>query len=350
MNRRKFIHNSVGASLLSLAPAWAGARTQNQTYMPDTLKPARLKEGAVIGLVAPGYLIGEEPLNDVKKYLAELGYVPYHTDTILKKHGYFAGTDEERVADFNAMFMNEAVDAVFCARGGYGCTRILNRVDFEAIRTHPKILLGFSDVTALLNAIYQKTGLVTFHGPVGTTLNDPYTIDALKSVLENPRRNHLIQSEAEDSQKIAESPEYERYLIHPGKAEGRLAGGNLSLMAAMSGTPYQINCENAIVCIEDVDEEPYRVDRMLTQLIESGQLGKAAGIALGVFSGCHTSKNKNSFSLKEVILDRVKPLSLPAVYGLSFGHIKHNFTFPIGLEAVLDAGEMTLRLKGKAVR
>jgi muramoyltetrapeptide carboxypeptidase len=349
MNRRTFINSGIGASLLGLMPNLAVAHLKNTTIMPDELKPPRLQKGDVVGLIAPGYLITEEQLEETKKYVTELGFIPYHTDTILKKYGYLAGTDKERVDDINEMFKNPEVKAIFCARGGYGCTRILNAIDFEAIRNNPKILLGFSDVTALLNTIHQETGLITFHGPVGTTLNDDYSNAILKNIIENPAHRLLIESSDEDLQKAVDNPEYERYTITPGKVEGKLVGGNLCLIAAMIGTKYQIDFKDAIVCIEDVEEEPYRIDRMLTQLIETGELAKASGIALGIFNGCNVSKNKNSFSLKEVILDRVKPMNIPAVYGLSFGHNKKNFTIPIGLHATLDTDKMTIKLRGRAV-
>lgn len=313
------------------------------------IRPKRLKKGDTIGLIAPGYAIKPEILEEAINTLHALGFKTYHTDRIVGNHGYFSNTDEERARDLNEMFANSKVDGILCARGGYGCTRIMTKIDYDNILKNPKALIGFSDVTALLNGIYKETGLVTFHGPVGSTLNDPYSIEQLENVVMRPQKKYTLTNVDLDAEKKSD-PIYERYTITPGTAQGKLVGGSLTLINALIGTPHEIDFTDAIVCIEDVEEAPYRIDRMLTQLIEGRTFKKAAGIVFGVCAGCNESTNPQSFSLKEVILDRIRPLGIPAVHGMSFGHVENNFTFPIGIRARLDAGPMRLELLEKAVR
>jgi len=346
--RREFFKIAMGATIIGVLPTTILGQ-KRMSGSPVTLKPKRLKKGDTIGLIAPGYAINQEILEETKKTLTNLGFVPYHTERILWRHGYFSHTDEERAKDLNEMFANPQINGILCVRGGYGCTRIMNRIDYESIKKNPKILIGFSDITALLNGIYQETGLITFHGPVGSTLNDPYSISQLQQLVVYPKENVLIKNATLKDDHLSVKPEYERYIITQGSAEGILVGGSLTLINALIGTSHQIDFTNKLVCIEDVEEAPYRIDRMLTQLIEGNAFNKAAGIIFGVCAGCNTSANPNSFSLKEVIMDRIKPLGIPAVYGMSFGHIKNNFTFPIGMKATLDTDKMTLRLIGKAV-
>lgn len=318
--------------------------------MRETLLPKRLKKGDTIGLIAPGYAIERTILEEAKQTLKAMGFIPFHTDRILSNYGYFSNTDTERAQDLNEMFNNDNVDGILCARGGYGCTRIMHMINYENIQKKPKALIGFSDVTALLNGIHQQTGLITFHGPVGSTLNDPYSIGQLQRVVMHPENQQIIPNSILSDDNIKSNPEYDRYTITKGNATGKLVGGSLTLINALIGTPQEIDFTDALVCIEDVEEAPYRIDRMLTQLIAGPTFSKAKGIIFGVCAGCNTSTNPLSFSLKEVLLDRIKPLNIPAVYGMSFGHIKSNFTFPIGITAKLDADQMILELLQRPVR
>lgn len=349
--RRQFFKTALGAGVAALVPSTIFANPQ-QIKMPlIPLKPKALKKGDTIGLIAPGYAIKPEVLVKAKETLEKMGFTPYHTDRIHGNYGYFSNTDAERVADLNEMFANKKVDGILCARGGYGCTRIMHLIDFELIRKNPKALIGFSDITALLNGIHQETGLVTFHGPVGSTINDPYSIEQLQNVVMKSKElppiiNNVEITDLEEYSK----PEYDRYCIKPGIVTGKLVGGSLTLVNALIGTPHEIDFTDAIVFLEDIEEAPYRIDRMLTQLMQGKTFNKAAGIALGVFKGCDSVPDPKSFTLKEVILDRIKPLNIPAVYGMTFGHIENKFTLPIGINAKLDTQKMTLQLLEKAVR
>tara|TARA_R110002050_G_scaffold69507_12_gene150479 strand:- start:12987 stop:14045 length:1059 start_codon:yes stop_codon:yes gene_type:complete len=349
--RRQFFKTALGAGIATMVPATIFANPLEKQSPPTNLKPRALKKGDTIGLIAPGYAIKPEVLVEAKATLEKMGFKPFHTDRIHGNHGYFSNTDRERVVDLNEMFANKKVDGILCARGGYGCTRIMHLIDYELIGKNPKALIGFSDITALLNGIHQETGLITFHGPVGSTLNDPYSIEQLQNVVMKskdlpPIINNVEISDLEEYSK----PEYDRYCIHPGIVTGKLVGGSLTLVNALIGTPHEIDFTDAIVFLEDIEEAPYRVDRMLTQLMQGKTFNKAAGIALGVFKGCDSVPNPKSFTLREVILDRIKPLGIPAVYGMTFGHIENNFTLPIGINAKLDTGKMTLQLLEKAVR
>jgi len=346
--RRKFIGTALTATAAGLFTAKATAQNLISPSATATIKPKRLKKGDTVGLIAPGYAISTDSLEKGKKALKEMGFVPYHTDRIIGNYGYFSNTDEERIADIHEMFANPKIDGILCARGGYGCTRIATKLDYNLIKNNPKVLVGFSDITVLHQAIYAETGLVTFHGPVGSTLEGDYSINQFKEVLMNPK-NKLKIHNAEVSDEHKEDPVYDRYTITDGVAQGKLVGGNLSLIVAIVGTPHEIDFTNKIVCIEDIEEAPYRIDRMLTQLIEGKTFSKAAGILFGVSDGCNSSSNPNSFSLKEVLLDRLKPLNIPTVYGMSMGHVPDNFTFPIGIEAKLNTSKMTLKLMENAV-
>ncbi|WP_299532933.1 LD-carboxypeptidase [Ulvibacterium sp.] len=341
--RRQFIGSVLGISATMMLPNDAFGNG-NSIFENERIFPPQLRKGNVVGLIAPGYAINEEVLEEAKTALRAMGLVPYHTERILSKHGYFSNTDAQRVKDVNHMFANPDVDGILCARGGYGCTRIMHLVDYESIKKNPKVFIGFSDITALLNGIFTETGLITFHGPVGSTLNDPYSIEQLQKVVMHPQDQLLIQNAKIKNQRIRENPEYERYVITPGIGEGRLLGGSLTLINALIGTPHEIDFTDSLVCIEDVEEAPYRIDRMLTQLLAGQSFSKAAGILFGVSAGCNSSTNPDSFSLKEVIMDRIGPLKIPSVYGMSFGHVAQNFTFPIGVKARLNTEDMTLQL------
>ncbi|WP_431124607.1 S66 peptidase family protein [Flagellimonas flava] len=348
LKRRQFINLSA---LLSASTLVSQVRPNIEGFAKDTNKllPKRLKKGDTIGLIAPGYAVKPEVLEEMKSTLVDMGFVPYHTDRIHGNHGYFSDTDKERADDLNEMFTNPDIDAILCARGGYGCTRIMQMINYDNIKSNPKILVGFSDVTALLNGINQETGLVTFHGPVGSTIDDDYSKQQLLTKLESPNYPQTIENVVLEDKEMLENPEYERYTITAGSASGKLVGGSLSLIVALVGTPHEIDFTDAIVCIEDVEEAPYRMDRMLTQLIEGSTFKKAKGIVFGVCAGCDKEPSPSGFTLKEVLMDRIAPLNIPSAYGMSFGHVPNNFTFPIGIHAHWDADKMTLELLENAV-
>jgi muramoyltetrapeptide carboxypeptidase len=352
MNRRSFINKGIGVSMLSILPWNTFGNYSIESPNPTVIKPQRLKKGDKVGLIAPGWMITQNQLDESVNNLEILGFQSFYTKRILGKYGYYSGPDQDRADDINEMFSNPDIKGIFCAHGGYGCTRLLRLLDFSGIKENPKLIIGFSDATAFLNAINQQTGLVTFHGPISRTIQNDFSKNHFENVAINPKENYLIESCPENAETILFYPEFSRYTINSGIAKGRLVGGNLSIICSLIGTKHQLDFTGKIVFIEDIGEEPYRIDRMLTQLIEIGALQKAAGLAFGVFKGCgKTDKSlaPNSFDLQEVINERIKPLNIPAVYGLSFGHYKNNFTIPIGINAKLDADKMTIELLENAV-
>jgi muramoyltetrapeptide carboxypeptidase len=347
--RRHFFTKLFGLSALAIFPFSTYAKKVEPVHDLMTIKPKKLKKGDTIGLVAPGYAIKPEVLEKAKETLGGMGFIPFHTDRILGNHGYFSATDDERAKDVNEMFANPNIDGILCARGGYGCTRIMQLLDYTAIKNNPKALIGFSDITALANGIYKETGLITFHGPVGSTLSDEYSIKQFEQVLMHPKERLMIANVELKEVSVLKDPEFERYTINSGIATGKLVGGSLTLINAMIGTPHEIDFTGTIVFFEDVEEAPYRIDRMLTQLIEGPTFRKAAGIMIGVCKGCDKPSKSDAFTLKEVILDRIQHLGIPAAYGMSFGHVANNFTIPIGIAATFDADNITLELLEEAV-
>ncbi|WP_127020017.1 S66 peptidase family protein [Flagellimonas beolgyonensis] len=346
--RRTFIKSVAALGTASLIPGTSLAYTLPLPKTP-LIKPKRLKKGDTIGLVAPGYAIKPEVLEKAKETLHQMGFKTYHTDRIVGNYGYFSNTDEERAKDVNEMFANPNINAILCARGGYGCTRILDRLDYETIAENPKILIGFSDITALIQALYKATGLVCFHGPVGSTIDDAYSQKYFKKVLMKGKENLKIKNAKLADAAMLENTEYDRYTITSGACMGELVGGSLTLVNALVGTPHEIDFTDKLVFLEDVEEAPYRIDRMLTQLIEGPTFKKAKGILFGVCKGCDREKKPSNFTLKEVIMDRIAPLGIPAAYGLSFGHVPNNFTLPVGIQAIFNADKLTLELLEPAV-
>jgi len=345
MKRKNFIKSLSLASAFSFLPS---EKVLSYSYkkQPEKIKPKRSKKGDTIALVTPGSYISEKELEDCIENLQSLGFKAVYNESILNKTGYFSGNDKQRADELIEMFSRKDVDGVMCARGGYGCSRILPLLDYEIITDNPKVLIGYSDVTALLYGIHSKTGLVCFHGPVGISTFNEFSTNYLKDVLITPPKKLELISKPEENGS-------EPVTIISGKAEGELIGGNLSVVVSLIGTEYDIDTENKIIFIEETTEEPYRIDRMLTQMLMSGKFEKASGIALGVFDNCEPKKDKpsfeSSFSLMEVLFDRLSGLGVPVVYGLSFGHIKNKFTLPFGIKAELNADEKKLTLLESAV-
>lgn len=209
-------------------------------------------------------------------------------------------------------------------------------------------MIGYSDVTALLQAIYSETGLIGFHGPVAVSEFTDYTVDQFRSILMEPKSSLIINDSPKNDSK--NNPAFQTKTINAGKAKGQIVGGNLSLITALAGTRYQLNAKNKIVFIEDIGERPYRIDRMLTQLLQACNLKEAAGIAMGVFDDCEAKVGSNSLSLMETLEDRLGNIGIPVIYGLSFGHIDNQFTFPIGIEAELNTENQSIILLESAVR
>ncbi len=349
MQRRNF------NKLMALSPIVMGVNTMNANDESDLyckskiIKPAALKKGDTVALVSPASPINPEKFQNAITNLENMGLKPKYTNAVFNKSGYLAGSDDERLADFHSMISDPEVKALWCLRGGYGCTRILHTLDYKLIRKNPKIIIGYSDITALLLAIFEQTGLVGFHGPVAISeVFSPFTGSQVADILfGNTTLPHIIPYQVQSLEKFVTG--HEPYIINAGKSSGELTGGNLSLLVCLPNTKYAPTYKNKIVFIEDVGEKPYRIDRMLTFLIESTDLSKAAGIVLGVFHDCDTSDPESSMTLRQVLTDRLGPLKIPCFYGFTFGHVIDISTFPIGIKASMDTSLMTVSLLEQGV-
>ncbi len=350
LNRRNFIKGSAAFTALSLAPFSSLLAKQNASGKIEAnpkIFPKRLKKGDLIGLVTPGGVISKEQLDETIEKLEGFGFRTYYSDSVLAEYGYFAGTDHERADELMYMFTNKKVDAIMCVRGGYGSIRILDLLDYDQIQNNPKILIGYSDITALLTTIYEKTGLITFHGPLGISSFNEFTFESLRKVLIKPQKHYKYPYEREED--TEDNPEYDIYTINKGRAVGELIGGNISVLDSMIGSAFEPDFENKIVYLEDVGEQTYRMDKMLFHLLYATNLKKAAGIVMGAFDDCSHNSEKPSLSLKQAITDLLKPLGIPVSYGLSFGHFDTIITIPNGIRARMNADKNTLKLLDKAV-
>ncbi len=296
------------------------------------IKPPRLKKGDLIGLVAPAST--PSPNEKIEKgvlYLERLGYRVKVGKFVQEVLGYLAGTDDQRVSDLNEMLHDKNVKAIFALRGGYGTPRILSRIDYAAARRNPKIIVGYSDLTALQLALFKKIGLVTFSGPMVAVEMwnsiDPYTEEHFWRLLTSTKKIGSLKN-----------PENEPVRsMNPGKAQGRLIGGNFSLMASLMGTPYQPNFAKALLVLEEVDEAPHRVDRMFAQLHNAGVLKKISGLILGKFTDCVPSDpSKPHLAIEQVLQDVSQRVKCPVVSNFQYGHIPKKLTIPLGLTARME--------------
>jgi muramoyltetrapeptide carboxypeptidase len=279
--------------------------------------------------------VSPEEIARAEDVVRSLGLVPQVGGNAAQKRGYLAGSDEDRAADFNAAAHDSRVRGIFALRGGYGTMRLLDIIDYAALQRDPKVVLGYSDLTALLNAITQKTGLVTFHGPVA----------ALSEFSANEVR--WLKAAVMDARPIGEMRDESTRTLTGGTASGRIAGGNLSLIAALEGTPHAIDTEGAILLIEEVEEAPYRIDRMLTQLRLSGALQRCAGIIAGGWTNCDVPEDHvyAGMRLEHVLADRLGDIGIPVLLDIPSGHIDQQWTLPIGALATLDAAARTLTIE-----
>ena len=305
------------------APCFGGSAITRETL----IKPPRLVPGGLIGIVSPAGPVRPADLRTVKERLEALGYGVRIGPHALERRGYLAGNDTERLSDLLGMFRDPSVGAVLCARGGYGTLRLVNRLPYAVFRRHPKPLVGFSDVTALLMALYRRTGLVTFHGPMCGQLASP----------EGENLRHLLQMLRGDGERQIDLSGGETLI--GGKVRGRLLGGNLSLICHLLGTPYAPALAGAVLFVEEVDEPAYRLDRMLTHLALSGRLRRLAGLILGQFEKC-----ADFAAVNRLFTEALAGLGVPLVSGLAVGHGPLNRTLPVGIKAELDADRRRLTL------
>jgi len=307
------------------------------------LKPKALKLGDMIGVVAPSSPTSEANVKLAKQQLEGLGFKVKLAPSCYATHGYLAGKDQLRADDLNNMFADKRIDGIICLRGGYGSPKILNKVDFELIKSNPKVFVGYSDITALHMAMNQISNLVTFHGPMGSSdiahgLDDFSKNEFLRAIMDTNAMGKISNPVGKDVECLV-----------GGKARGVIIGGNLSLIAATMGTTYEIDTKGKILFLEEIGEEPYSVDRMLTQLALGGKLKDAVGIILGDWNDCEPKKHDESLSLIEVFNEIVVPYGKPTIFDLKAGHCTPKVTLPFGVNALLDAGEGKLIIEEGAL-
>lgn len=287
-----------------------------------------LKFGDTIGLVSPA---GADNPDNIKKsinFLKSLGFNVKEGSHIYDRYGYLAGNDKDRAEDFINMFLDKNVNMILCVRGGYGTMRILPFIDFNVIKKNPKIFAGFSDITTLLNNITQKCNLITFHSPMcNSDFSDKITLQSFLYTIMNADKPYIIENPKGFHTKCFSKVSH---------IEGQLLGGNLSLIISTLGTPYEINTKDCILFIEDVGEEPYKIDRMLSQLLLSGKLQQCRGFILGQFKNCQLPHYERSLTLEEIIKDRILSLDKPTIINFQSGHSYPKLTLPIGSQIRLN--------------
>lgn len=331
---------AIAATALPLSAAPTSSR-------PSAIRPKRLKEGDLVGFINPaGASFDRDGAAIAREAMAALGLRTVFGDHLFDRYGYLAGQDEHRAADINTFFADPEVSAVLALRGGWGSNRLLPLLDYEVIRRNPKVLMGMSDITGLLVGIHAKTGLVCFYGPTVGSWNEFTTGNARRVLFDGEAVT--MRNKAGTADRLVQVDN--RVLtITGGTARGPLLGGNLTVLTAMMGSDYLPDFEGSILFLEDLNEEIYRVDRMLTQLGLAGVLGKVAGFVFGDCKNCDPGSGYGSLTLMEVLADHVGSLGVPAWYGSMIGHIADKFTVPLGIQAEIDADAGTIRLLEPAV-
>ena len=351
MSRRAFATLAGAGAAAALAPAAAHPvrHAMKRFSQPALIKPPRLRFGDTIGLIAPGGYTTDPSIDKAVARIEQLGFRVRQGANLRAVHGNYGGTVEQRIADLHAMFVDPDIKAIWCIRGGSGCISLLSSLDYQLVRAHPKILLGYSDITALHLAIYKHAGLVTFHGPVAASGVSDYSTEHLLAVLMEPRPAYSIPMAAENARRALTEPHFAVRTVTPGFANGILLGGNLSLVSALAGTPYACDFQDAILFLEEVNEEPYRIDRWMTQLDLALGFRKAAGVMIGICDNCAPQGENHSLTLEQTLDVHLRPLTNAAVTGYSFGHIRNQFTLPMGIRARLDTERESVTLLEPAV-
>ena len=315
------------------------------------IKPERLQPGDVVGIIAPASAPPDPKAVDrAAAQVERLGFKLKLARNVRARHGFLAGSDRERATDLMAMFADKKVRGIICIRGGYGTARLLDRLDYAVIRRNPKMLAGYSDITTLHCALAVKANLISFHSPM---LNEGLGSEKFPAFSNESFLRNI--TEAKPSGSICVGYDKKTVaILRRGVVEGELLGGNLSLLVTTLGTPYQPQFKNRILFFEDISERPYRLDRLLTHLLNAGVLQQVVGVAVGVNQDCDEAVDAKAKEYKQtsadVLKERLQPLGVPVVTGLPFGHQPMNATIPIGVRARLDANRGDLVILEAAVK
>ena len=334
---------------LAAVGAAAGALPEASAAPTGIVLPRALKPGDTLALLSPaGATYLHEPIDIAIDTLRSMGYRVKPGAHLRARRGHFAGSDAERAADLHAAFADPDVAGIIAYTGGSGCTRLLPLLDFDLIGRHPKFFGGLSDITVLLNAIQRRTGLVTFHSPAASSQWNAWSRDIFERIVVRGEAPTLANPK--DAETLPAPRRFRTRTLTPGISRGRLVGGNLTVLATLAGTPWWPDFDGAILCLEDINEYIYRVDRVLAHLRAAGAFQRLAGVAIGQFTDCNPGDGYGTLTLEEVFADYFAGLGVPAYMGAQFGHVAEKMTLPIGLPAEIDATAGTLRLLGPAVR
>lgn len=352
MDRRSFMKTlaagAVATSVLSPSALANAPLFQQGSGLGAGRLPKRLKRGDTVRMVAPASaVLDRHHVLIAKESFEALGFNVELGEHVFGRHGYLSGTDQQRAEDVNKAFADDNVDAVIAVRGGWGCNRILPLLDYDMIRANNKVLLGYSDITSLMNALYVKTGMVSFHGPNGFSYWADFQAQQFRDVIMDGKSTTMRNyKEKEETLTMMSN---RTTTVNSGTAQGVLVGGNLTVLTSLCGTPYFPDLKGKILMLEDVGENIYRIDRFLSQLQLAGHLEGVAGIVFGHCTECDPGGGFGSFTLHEVFEHYFKPLGVPTYTGAQFGHIRDNHILPVGHVVELDADAATLKLLGSAV-
>jgi muramoyltetrapeptide carboxypeptidase len=310
--------------------------------MPEIVKPRKLPPNGTIGVVSPASPMDAEKLEKGVRYLEKLGYRIEIASAAYKTDGYLAGCDGDRIADLEEMFVRKDIDAIFCSRGGFGTPRLLSKINYDLIGQNPKIFVGYSDLTALQLAIFWKTGLVTFSGPMVAV--------EFASGIDARTEEHFWRAICEVAPLGLLEPLEGKYeVIANGESSGRIMAGCLSVLAGLAGTQYFPGSDGSVLLFEEIGEKPYRIDHYLAQLQNAGLLKNLAGVLAGQFSDCTEKDDKPSWTVDEVLQDYFQSADVPAISGFDFGHEAVKYTIPIGIRVKLKTEPAEIKILENAV-
>ena len=340
MDRRNFIFKTgLAAASIPLLSSFITTNESPPPLFQNLTLPKALKKGDTIGVIAPGGAIfNKSSIEKCKIKLDTVGLNIVAGKTLTTQHGYLSDTDENRAKEIMDMFTNPNIKGILAMRGGSGCARVLQFLDYDIIKQNCKPFIGMSDVTALLTAFYSKAEMTSFHGPVGYSTWTDFTRKYFTETLFDKKGTEMLAPAHSDF-----------YAINKGVAQGELIGGNLTVFSQLVGTPYLPDMHGKLLFMEDINEEPYRIDRMLMQLKLAGILSEVNGIIIGECRKCDPEEPEKSLSLKQVLQDHLSNLNIPVFYGAKFGHIKDKWTLPIGIKAEMNANIGSLKLLEPAV-
>lgn len=344
MNKRLFL-KTLGLGIAGLPLNYALANDNGELAKKNIL-PRGIQQGDKIGIISPSAATADRIQFDfAKETMGALGFEVQLGENLKNRRGHLAGTDEERAADLNEMFADKDIKAIICIRGGSGAARILPLIDYNIIKKNPKPLLGYSDITALHNAIHAKTGLITFHGPNGSGSWNSFNVKQFENMFFKKEMVSFENEQVKGDDLIVKQNRIQT--IRPGIASGKILGGNLTVLTALSGTPYLPDFENAILFVEDIGEDPYKIDRMMSTLLLNGTLSKIKGFIFGQCTDCNPSGGFGSLTLDDILDDYILPLNIPAYKGAMIGHVPKQFIVPVGGQVEMNANAGTFKLLEK---